>query len=118
MTRRKVGIDELEGRWLDYVIAGEVCGLDTTVTWLPGGYGANLAVGSDKKKGFSPSTQWSDAGPLIVRYSISLNYDESAGWTASVAEGASYTHPLPLIAAMRALALSKVTDGFMVPTYN
>lgn len=120
MCHKIVGIDDLEGWWLDYVIAREICKLHTTVSWMPGGYGASLTVSSDEVEWtrFSPSGLWSDAGPLIGRYKISLQHQDGAGWEASVPNGKIYKDLNPLIAAMKALAHSTGQDTFSIQSYT
>ena len=120
MKYKTVGIEDLAGLWLDYVIAGDVCELDTNISWLPGGYSAELTVNrrGEQARKFSPSTLWADAGPLIDSFRISLLHNDDAQWTATIEGGQPYTHHQPLVAAMRALALYKVKGGFTVQTYS
>ncbi|MBD8669826.1 DUF2591 family protein [Pseudomonas lurida] len=120
MRYQTVGLNDLEGWWLDYVIAGEVCEYGTNVSWRPGGYGADLTISVRKGpwKKFSPSTLWADAGPLIEEFRISLKHFDQGGWEASLESGESFTHHFPLIAAMKVLAMSKDKDGFQIQMYS
>lgn len=120
MGHKTVELEDLQAWWLDYVIACAVCGYDAHVSWLPGGHGADFKVSTRNglPRSFSPSKLWSDAGPLIEKFGISLQHIDQGSWKASLETGDSYTHDLPLIATMRALALSMVKGGYQIPTYK
>ena len=65
---------------------------------------------------YSPSTDWSQGGPIIEREGITVRRYTDALWDASmgrlnyVADG-----PTPLIAAMRCYVASKLGDEVEVP---
>ena len=61
---------------------------------------------------YSPSTDWSQGGPIIEREDVKTLFMDDKGWHARVekwAEGKTYHGhgPTPLIAAMRAYCASK-----------
>jgi len=68
---------------------------------------------------FSPSTDWSQGGPIIEREGISIERDDQGLWFASydlsvdTAWGA--TGPTPLIAAMRCYVASKLGEEIDLP---
>jgi hypothetical protein len=102
----------MEGSELDLAVANAL-NIDAILQTL-GGYKHCFEVGGSNRipiKKYSPSTDWSQGGPLIEEYAICLDIhpledDSGIYWTALVnvteAEG-----PTPLIAAMRALVNSK-----------
>jgi hypothetical protein len=62
---------------------------------------------------YSPSTEWSDGGPIIERERITIvpyeAHGEALQWTASIGPygGLPFVGPTPLIVAMRAFVASK-----------
>jgi hypothetical protein len=87
----------------------------------------HLLCGSDQERGFhapfySPSTDWSQGGPLIARERIGL-WPTSNGYFAEKRHfgrhhkaGRSYGEgPTSLIAAMRCLVAAKLGDTVQVP---
>ena len=70
---------------------------------------------------YSPSTDWSQGGPIIEREIITLIHPRWDGWTAHKyddrIEDESYTidGPTPLIAAMRCYVASKLGDEVAIP---
>ena len=130
----KIKTSELTGPALDWAVAkcvglgklhytdvvGRISTLKTAVmVWsmeLPGdGHG-------DK---FSPSTDWSQGGPLIEREELGLKrnapcsqgreWEASPSITAKGAGGKWGYGPTPLIAAMRCLVASRLGDKVDVP---
>lgn len=69
---------------------------------------------------FTPSTDWSQGGPIIEREKIDLHHIGSA-WTASIyapkwhARDHEQFGPTPLIAAMRCFCCSKLGDEVDIP---
>ena len=60
----------------------------------------------------SPSTDWSQGGPIIEREGIGIfPLGNGRGWAAGLRSG-----PTPLIAAMRCYVASKLGDEVDVPT--
>jgi hypothetical protein len=71
---------------------------------------------------YTPSTDWSQGGPIIEREGIStVQQGDASEWVASVYnynEGDWHLHttgPTPLIAAMRCYVASKLGDEVEVP---
>ncbi|MEE4683635.1 phage protein NinX family protein [Pseudomonas alliivorans] len=120
MGRKSVEIEELDGWWLDYVVGQQVCGRKPHIIWAAGGSGL-ISIKFQERGGkvaeFSPHSNWSDAGPLIEQFKISLKYDGISGWIATVEGGKSWTDFSPLLAAMRALIASKIDGECYIPTY-
>lgn len=63
---------------------------------------------------YSPTTDWSQGGPIIEREGISILPLEDGGWTAATGElyveDDNPRNPTPLIAAMRCYVASKLGD--------
>lgn len=97
-------VSELEGVWLDYWVA-RALGYPLSSEWNQGDY---ILVGTGKGdlERFSPSSNWSDGGPIIEAYGLELRLSESKdpGWdSAPTAEMHKWQPgPSPLMAAMRA----------------
>lgn len=121
MPEKKVGIEELDGWWIDYVVGQQVCGLKPHILWTAGGPGI-ISLKFQERGGteveFFPSTRWADGGPLLERFNISLNRAGDSGWTASVEGGESWSDFSPLRAAMLALIASKIDGDCYIPTYK
>ena len=67
--------------------------------------------------GYSPSTDWSQGGPIIEREKIRLDPRESS-WYAQIWDGEETEVrycPTPLIAAMRCYVASKLGDTVELP---
>lgn len=66
--------------------------------------------------GYSPSTDWSQGGPIIERECITLRCYTDALWDASIGR-LDYVSdgPTPLIAAMRCYVASKLGDTVDLP---
>lgn len=77
-----------------------------------------VSFGSRTARRFSPSTDWTQGGPIIDREGINLNKRDGE-WKAEAfpAEGgvAIGLGPTPLIAAMRALVASKLGEQVELP---
>jgi hypothetical protein len=65
---------------------------------------------------YTPSTNWSQGGPIIEREGISIRQVLADFWAAEV-EAGEYEHdgPTPLLAAMRCYVASKLGDDVDVP---
>ena len=68
----------------------------------------------------SPSTNWSQGGPIIEREKIASEFREPFGWWAAWIHGGTgdeygCTGPTPLIAAMRCYVASKLGDEVEIP---
>ena len=103
-------VSDLTGAALDYAVAlAEGC-----VYGLPGTIHA-----------FSPSTKWSQGGPIIEREKINTHSNTTrmakypdSDWLADCPEHrqcVSFTGQTPLIAAMRCFVASKLGDEIEVP---
>lgn len=93
--------------------------------WVWDGEGQNQVIGHRKTRrseedGYSPSTDWSQGGPIVEREGISVDRCGRA-WTADVTNPfdgyAEHTTdgPTPLIAAMRCYVAFKLGDTVNVP---
>ncbi len=77
-----------------------------------------IAAASGVYKGtFTPSTNWSQGGPIIEQEFIATKFWQSEGaWAADVKGGFFGQYgPTPLIAAMRCFVASKLGDEVEVP---
>ena len=73
----------------------------------------------DEAKEYSPSTDWSQGGPIIERERIATQ-PQGGGWFAGIGSGPNRSSwsahgPTPLIAAMRCYVASKLGDEVEVP---
>ena len=68
---------------------------------------------------FTPSTDWAQAGPIIERELITLDYNplkfEGRPWIATLPSGVEEQGATPLIAAMRAYVSSVLGDEVDIP---
>lgn len=67
---------------------------------------------------FSPVDDWAQAGPIIEREKIQLEYRVGVHWTATRVEGSAVcevTGPTQLIAAMRCYVKSQFGDEIETP---
>jgi hypothetical protein len=65
---------------------------------------------------FEPSTDWAQAGPIIEREGLCLNYDPfSKRWNCSTKVLDSYHADTPLVAAMRCFVVGKLGDEVETP---
>lgn len=102
-------VSELEGALLDAAVAKadgwgfRLVDSDPPFIWLTDG------PDDDPEFQFSPSTNWTQAGPIIERERIGFDWD-GARWTAwyqSKLPDNTQDGPTALIAAMRAYVASK-----------
>lgn len=80
--------------------------------------GDALDVGFVREVGYTPSTDWEQAGAIIECEGISLDYDGIGLWIATIiTNGSVFTKvdKTPLIAAMRCYVESKLGDDIEVP---
>ena len=73
----------------------------------------------DMRANYSPSTNWSDGGPIIDQERIAIEWTSAGKWRASVEwlDEPSYEGfgPTPLVAAMRCYVASKLGDEVEIP---
>jgi hypothetical protein len=109
-------IQELSGVDLDQAVADAV---GVKVGICLGGY---LALADSIKhhrycaKGYSPSTDWAQGGPLLEEYAIGVIAISDAEWAA--VEQITHCHgrgPTYLVAAMRCLVASLVAESTPQP---
>lgn len=109
----KIKTSELTGAALDWAVAkcerAGVTGIDNE---------GDIRIAGNGK--YTPSTNWSQGGPIIEREGLSLTpwYREKhlVEWTAKKT-GSAYIEsgPTPLIAAMRCRVASKLGDEVEIP---
>ena len=80
----------------------------------------NLHDGNDigfiLEKGYTPSTDWGQGGPIVEREGIELfRNNEKNYWFTSRARNQIGTGPTPLVAAMRCYVASRLGDEVEVP---
>lgn len=97
----KIKTSELSGRALDWAVAKCLDLQDKRLDWTPAPYSAD----------------WTHGGPIIERYKIEFEWDKK--WTARLYEpSGDYVElrgPTMLIAAMRALAYSRLGGEVEIP---
>ena len=127
----KIKTSELTGAALDWAVAkceGALHPLGNVVIegkslWLAVDGEAHTYMEEDVE--YTPSTDWSQGGPIIEREHITPMFDGSE-WCAGVSEQVScggdpafstrlYDGPTPLIAAMRCYVASELGDEVDVP---
>lgn len=66
---------------------------------------------------FTPSTNWSQGGPIIEREKIAADWSEENDWCASCDTNPTriFSAATPLIAAMRCYVASKLGDEVQIP---
>ena len=107
----KLKTSELQGAVLDWAVA-KCEGLVNE---------DGLGVGFIRDGVFTPSTDWSQGGPIIERERISIeDCQDGAGlyWEATRIEPPAVSEargPTPLIAVMRCYVISKLGDEVEVP---
>lgn len=124
MKTIKINTAELSGAALDFAVAVAIgkqpvlwdacCG---DMDWQPAENRMSpfISVGADMAQ-WSPSTEWSQGGPLIEKYDVWLSSDAIPGpWLASINGCGLETGPTPLIAACRAIVYDKLGGTVDVP---
>ena len=77
--------------------------------------GDDLDLGFIRERGYTPSTDWAQGGPIIEREEIETRKANSKEWGAWK-DGVGCIHgPTPLIAAMRCYVASKLGDEVEIP---
>ena len=71
-------------------------------------------TGDTNDEQYSPSTEWSQGGPIIEREKITIS-DSLESWAAGYNGTLRYFGPTPLIAAMRCFCCSKLGETVEVP---
>ena len=115
---------ELTGAALDWAVAkceGRSIDYDGIAYWVDDAHGcAIIGPGwkvAGKPCGYSPSSNWSQGGPIIERMGIELHNaaDGSEDWVAHGALQVYAFGPTPLIAAMRCYCISCLGDEVDIP---
>ena len=111
----KIKTSELSGVALDWAVA-QAAGVDPLYRVIVPG-DSWVVVNGGK---FSPSTDWSQGGPLIEREQIDIEWDGVDGqaywWKASHQDIVQFQiGHTPLIAACRAIVAAKLGDEVDVP---
>ena len=78
--------------------------------------GGDLDVGFIAERGYTPSTDWAQGGPIIEREKIDVWTHAGKVWAASTDKGyTEYRGKTPLIAAMRCYVASKLGGEVEIP---
>lgn len=109
-----VNVPELEGAFLDQAVA-QLCRVAGRVITDENGSWKEIAFYREQDGGrWSPTTNWQVGGELIERWKIELVPDRplslDSGWTARIEGNTPMSGRTALIAAMRALVQSRVTE--------
>ena len=107
MTKMK--ISELTGPALDWAVAK--C---AEPEWGEEGWLCHCTYPDDDGWIYSPSTDWSQGGPIIEQRITKIE-DYGDCWGAEGPDARECFGPTPLIAAMRAFVASKLGDEVDVP---
>lgn len=115
---------ELTGAALDWAVC-EASGFFVGYTQFRSGKAFLKVYGVAQNRHLHPSTDWSQAGPIIEREKISTNFDLSrehpeGWWSAEFIDEEEYgmhqeDGPTPLVAAMRCYVASKLGDDVEIP---
>lgn len=99
-------VSELEGAALDWAVANceELVSTNTK----------NLFEPWYLLRNYTPSTDWAQAGPIIERESISLEWTGES-WMAYIWHDEEFFASTPLVAAMRSYVADKLGDEIEVP---
>lgn len=112
----KIKVSELSGAALDWAVSEAV---DVPVVRRSGGMHCEIAlINVNDNKLWSPSTDWSQGGPLIERFGIMLVNPESDDgyWEASPQDNPEWQDgDTPLIAACRAIIMGKTGNEVEIP---
>lgn len=113
----KIKTSELTGAALDWAVAkaeGLMPFIDKSYYGKIYRYGTFVEPG---RRSFTPSTDWSQGGPIIERERIHVGAASWSEWVASILppREARGSGPTPLIAAMRAYVASKLGDEVEIP---
>ncbi|PBP34595.1 hypothetical protein CCL11_25765 [Pseudomonas syringae] len=102
---------DLVGVALDWAVA-KVAGVELALV----GAHPHIVVDGRLIGNYRPSTNWSQGGPLIERFRVSIIYSDEVcdpcAWTDS---SAAWHAPTPLIAACRAIVASVLGETVSVP---
>ena len=112
----KVKVSELQGAALDWAVA-----LIEYPEWKEQGYLEVFPhdLSFDDGTTYTPSTDWSQGGPIIEREGISVAMDDVEPWCGFIEDDEIntlfFSGPTPLIAAMRCYVASKLGDEIELP---
>ena len=115
---------ELTGIALDWAVAkcegATDFWFDTVATHWVKLDGKDRALRYGWAQSYLPSTNWAQAGPIIDREKISIDYRDTFDWWVAYVNGGTdeeygCTGPTPLIAAMRCYVASKLGDEIEIP---
>jgi hypothetical protein len=109
-------VSELTGAALDWAVA-----LIEYPEWKEQGYLEVFPhdLSFDDGTTYTPSTDWSQGGPIIEREGISVATDDVEPWCGFIEDDETntlfFSGPTPLIAAMRCYVASKMGDEIELP---
>jgi hypothetical protein len=107
-------VSELTGAALDWAVAKCIYEPDDVVICE-----GRVFAYDDATKGFNPSTNWTQGGPIIEREGISVATDDVEPWCGFIEDDKTntlfFSGPTPLIAAMRCYVASKLGDEIELP---
>jgi hypothetical protein len=107
-------VSELTGAALDWAVAKCIYEPDDVVICE-----GRVFAYDDATKGFNPSTDWAQGGPIIEREGISVATDDVEPWCGFIEDDETntlfFSGPTPLIAAMRCYVASKMGDEIELP---
>ena len=107
-------VSELTGAALDWAVAKCIYEPDDVVICE-----GRVFAYDDATKGFNPSTNWTQGGPIIEREGISVATDDVEPWCGFIEDDETntlfFSGPTPLIAAMRCYVASKMGDEIELP---
>ena len=109
----KIKTSELTGAQLDWAVATSA---ELTIIHIKGGFPYVPKYPTIGGQRFSPSTDWSQGGPIIEREKVSIDWSEGNNWCASVEDSRRpQSADTPLIAAMRCYVASQLGDEVELP---
>lgn len=108
----KIKTSELIGDTLDWAVA-----LIAYPEWKEQGYLEVFPydLHFDDGEVYSPSTDWTQGGPIIEREGINLSSVAGITWCADGPVSVGFYGPTPLIAAMRCYVASKLGNEVEIP---
>lgn len=112
MKTKTVSIATLTGPALDWAVA-KCEGVRVSAPQSHGKLEVHFSA-TDGGDVYSPSTDWSQAGPIIERDGLTLTH-QADRWAAQTDDDLFAYGPTPLIAAMRCYVASKLGDEVEIP---
>lgn len=111
---KTVNVSELEEEALDWA-TGVALGHKVNHSNNVGGLSISEPYSKNDRCTWSPSTDWSQGGPLIENLGVWVQQRSDESWIASARGGLEVTAENPLVAICRAIVIAKIGSDVEVP---